>query len=163
TAHAFEDGWFHTGDIGEVAADGQLYIRGRKKEMIVTPEGLNVFPEDVERIVNDVAGVKESAVVGAPLDAGGADATVHAGGVLDPGTDVDAIVRQANARLDEHQKIRRGLVWPQTELPRTEGTRKLKRAAIRDWVRSGGAPARPAAAGTDVLAALVAKHAGRTD
>ncbi len=49
TAHAFEDGWFHTGDVGEIGADGQLYIRGRKKEMIVTPEGLNVFPEDVER------------------------------------------------------------------------------------------------------------------
>ena len=52
TARAFEDGWFHTGDIGEIGEDGQLYIRGRKKEMIVTPEGLNVFPEDVERVLN---------------------------------------------------------------------------------------------------------------
>ena len=52
TARAFEDGWFHTGDVGEIGADGQLYIRGRKKEMIVTPEGLNVFPEDVERVLN---------------------------------------------------------------------------------------------------------------
>src|SRR5262249_25280696 len=51
TAQAFEDGWFHTGDIGEIAADGQVFIRGRKKEMIVTPEGLNVFPEDVERVL----------------------------------------------------------------------------------------------------------------
>ena len=64
TARAFEDGWFHTGDIGEISADGQVFIRGRKKEMIVTPEGLNVFPEDVERVLNHMPGVRDSAVVG---------------------------------------------------------------------------------------------------
>src|ERR1700689_5036810 len=47
TARAFEDGWFHTGDIGELKENGELSILGRKKEMIVTPEGLNVFPEAV--------------------------------------------------------------------------------------------------------------------
>ena len=66
-ARAFEDGWFHTGDIGEIGDDGQLFIRGRKKEMIVTPEGLNVFPEDVERVLNQLPGVRESAVVGVPV------------------------------------------------------------------------------------------------
>ncbi len=67
TRASFKDGWFLTGDIGEIDAKGQLHIRGRKKEMIVTPEGLNVFPEDVERVLNDIPGVVESAVVGAPL------------------------------------------------------------------------------------------------
>ena len=43
------EGWLHTGDVGEQDAQGRLFIRGRKKEMIVTPEGLNVFPDDVER------------------------------------------------------------------------------------------------------------------
>ncbi|MGH9409090.1 MAG: AMP-binding protein [Vicinamibacterales bacterium] len=52
TRAAFEDGWFHTGDIGEMDDQGQLHIRGRKKEMIVTPEGLNVCPEDVELVLN---------------------------------------------------------------------------------------------------------------
>src|SRR5678815_4988273 len=47
------DGWLHTGDIGERDAQGRVFIKGRKKEMIVTPEGLNVFPEDVERVLND--------------------------------------------------------------------------------------------------------------
>jgi long-chain acyl-CoA synthetase len=159
TAKAFEGGWFHTGDIGEIGEDGQLFIRGRKKEMIVTPEGLNVFPEDVERVLNQVAGVRDSAVVGAPA-AGGE--RVHAVLVLEPGTDLDAVTREANARLADHQRIRRALTWPDRELPRTEGTRKLKRAAIRQWVTSGGAlPQIPA--GVDPLAAIIAKYAGRAD
>jgi long-chain acyl-CoA synthetase len=159
TAKAFEDGWFHTGDIGEIAGDGQLYIRGRKKEMIVTPEGLNVFPEDVEKVLNQIAGVRDSAVVGVRL---GSEERVHAVLVLEPGIDPDAVVREANSRLDDHQKIRRALVWPEPELPRTEGTRKLRRAAIRDWVASGAVP-RLVTEGADRLTALLAKYAGRTD
>ena len=158
TARAFEDGWFHTGDIGEIGEDGQVYIRGRKKEMIVTPEGLNVFPEDVERVLNVIPGVRDSAVVGVPI---GSEERVHAVLVLDPGVDPDAVVRQANATLDDHQKIRRALVWPEPALPRTEGTSKLKHIAIRDWVTSGGAAPRLVQQGTDALAALVAKYAGR--
>ncbi len=159
TAKAFEDGWFHTGDIGEIAPDGQMFIRGRKKEMIVTPEGLNVFPEDVERVINTIPGVRDSAVVGVPI---GSEERVHAVLVLEPGADADGVVRQANARLDDPQKIRRAVVWPEPELPRTDGTRKLKRAAIRDWVQSGAAP-RHVPAGADALAALIAKYAGRDD
>ena len=164
TARAFDDGWFHTGDIGEIGEGGQLFIRGRKKEMLVTPEGLNVFPEDVERVLNRLPGVRDSAVVGAPgTDAAGSKAErVHAILVLDPGVDPDEIVRAANAELADHQKIRRALVWPEPELPRTEGTRKLKRALMREWVVGGGAP-RHAPSGSDPLASLVARYAGRGD
>jgi long-chain acyl-CoA synthetase len=160
TARAFEDGWFHTGDIGELGADGQLYIRGRKKEMIVTPEGMNVFPEDVERVLNEIPGVKDSAVVGIAI---GSEERVHAVLVLDAGVNADAVVREANARLDDHQKIRRALVWAEPELPRTEGTRKLKRAAIREWAQAGGTTPHAVKAGSDALTALLAKYAGRTD
>src|SRR5262245_10443112 len=125
TAKAFEGGWFHTGDIGDIGPGGELFIRGRKKEMIVTPEGLNVFPEDVERVLNQTAGVRDSAVIG--------DDRVQAVIVIQPGTNVDEVVRAANAKLDDAQRIRRVHVWPEPELPRTEGTKKLKRAAIRDW------------------------------
>ena len=52
------DGWLHTGDIGEIDAENRVFIKGRKKEMIVTPEGLNVFPDDVERVVNAQPGVR---------------------------------------------------------------------------------------------------------
>jgi len=159
TARAFEDGWFHTGDVGEMAPDGQVYIRGRKKEMIVTPEGLNVFPEDVERVLNEIPGVRDSAVVGAP---NGSEERVHAVVVLDSGLApdaVDRIVREANARLADHQKIRRAVVWPDAELPRTEGTRKLKRAAIREWIRTGAAQQSPRH-DRDRLTTLLAKYAG---
>jgi long-chain acyl-CoA synthetase len=126
----------------------------------VTPEGLNVFPEDVEKALNVIPGVRDSAVVGVPL---GSEERVHAVLVLDAGADADAVVREANAHLDDHQKIRRALLWTEPELPRTEGTRKLKRAAIRDWVKSGGTTPRLVQSGSDALAALVAKYAGRSD
>ena len=143
TQRAFSDGWFHTGDIGELDAGGHLHIRGRKKEMIVTPEGLNVFPEDVERVLNAIPGVMDSAVVGAPI--GGSTAErVQAVLILAPDQTVDDVVRTANAQLLDHQKIRAAAVWPAADLPRTEGTRKLKRRELRQWLASSasGAPAR---------------------
>ena len=153
-----EDGWLHTGDIGERDADGRLFIKGRKKEMIVTPEGLNVFPEDVERVLNDLAGVRESAVVGV---AQGTEERVHAVLVVEPGVEANTIVRDANARLQDHQRIRASSLWPTSELPRTEGTRKLKRAMIRDWVASGEKPLD--APEGDTLEALVARFARGRD
>jgi long-chain acyl-CoA synthetase len=145
-----DDGWLHTGDIGERDAQGRLFIKGRKKEMIVTPEGLNVFPEDVERVLDALPGVRESAVVGVTE---GAQERVHAVLRLDPGTDVDAVVRAANTTLDSHQRVRTASVWTDGDLPRTEGTRKLKRAAIREWVRSGQRPM--AASGGNTVEALI--------
>ena len=133
TREAFEDGWFHTGDIGELDAEGRLQIRGRKKEMIVTPEGLNVFPEDVERALNEQPGVRDAAVVGAPLPGSTAE-RVQAVLLLASGTNLDAVVRGANAKLGDHQKIRAAAVWPGDELPRTEGTKKLKRRELRNWL-----------------------------
>ena len=122
--------------------------------MIVTPEGLNVFPEDVERVVNEVAGVRESAVVGVTE---GAQERVHAVVVAEPGLDPDRVIREANARLQDHQRIRAISVWPGSELPRTEGTRKLKRAAIRDWVKAGGQTL--AVPQGDSLEALIGRYA----
>jgi long-chain acyl-CoA synthetase len=131
------EGWLRTGDIGERDAEGRLFIKGRKKEMIVTPDGLNVFPEDVERVLDELPGVRESAVVGVTE---GLHERVHAVLVIDATVNPDVIVREANARLQEHQRIRTVSLWPDRELPRTEGTRKLKRRAIREWVQAGGKP-----------------------
>ncbi|MPY90103.1 MAG: AMP-binding protein [Luteitalea sp.] len=154
---AFEDGWLHTGDIGGIDEQGRLFIRGRKKEMIVTPEGLNVFPEDVERALIALPGVRDAAVVGRSI---GGEERAHAVLLLDPGVDADESVRRANATLDDHQKIRSASVWPDAELPRTEGTRKLRRREIKQWVESGeagGRPPRPAAGAP--LEAIVGRFA----
>jgi long-chain acyl-CoA synthetase len=132
TAEAFHGGWFHTGDLGEFDPEGHLTILGRKKEMIVTPEGLKVFPEDVERVLNARRGVRDSAVVGPEH--------VHAVLLLDPAADKNVIVREANLRLEPHQRIQRVSIWPGESLPRTTSTQKLKRAEIQNWVALGAAP-----------------------
>jgi long-chain acyl-CoA synthetase len=157
TREAFENGWFHTGDIGELDADGQLLIRGRKKEMIVTPEGLNVFPEDVEQALNAQPGVLDSAVVGAPV-AGSTAERVQAVLLLAPGTDADLVMRNANARLGDHQKVRAAAVWPGTELPRTEGTRKLKRRELRAWLVGRDSPAGPSPVGSSPVGPAFPGH-----
>jgi len=157
TASAFEDGWFHTGDIGQMDAEGHLLIRGRKKEVIVTPEGLKVFPEDVEKVVNQIPGVRESAVIGKDR--------VHAVLVLEPGIDRDEIVKLANQRLEDQQRIRSVSVWTGDELPRTQSTRKLRRAEIAEVIAMGatgtGATGTHAPAHTseNEIVALIRKYA----
>ncbi len=150
---ALQNGWFHTGDIGSLDAEGRLQIRGRKKEMIVTPEGLNVFPEDVERVLNALPGVRESAVIGRDR--------VHAVLLLEPGTDQRQIQRIANGQLEDHQQVRTVSVWPGAELPRTEGTKKLKRGEIARWASEG--LALPQTKQQTGLAGLLAKFAPGTE
>ncbi len=66
TAEDFtEDGFFNTGDKGRFDADGYLAIVGRAKDMIITG-GLNVYPKEVELLIDDMPGVRESAVIGIP-------------------------------------------------------------------------------------------------
>jgi long-chain acyl-CoA synthetase len=158
TSAAFEGGWFHTGDIGEVDAKGRLFIRGRKKEMIVTPEGLNVFPEDIERVVNSVAGVKDSAAVGLIRNG---EERVHVALIVDHGTNPDDVVRAANAQLADHQRIRGATIWPGAELLRTEGTKKLKRHEIQKWLQTGAPPAAAAVHGSGVDAVIERFTGGR--
>jgi long-chain acyl-CoA synthetase len=160
TVEAFKDGWFHTGDIGEMDASGRLLIKGRKKEMIVTPEGLNVFPEDVERALLAQPGVKDAAVVGVPIEG---EERVHAVLVVEPGAEVQTIVRAANATLEDHQRVWSTSLWPAGELPRTEGTQKLKRREIQRWVTAGAGetPATVAAAGASVEDVVARYASGR--
>ena len=64
-----EEGWFRTGDLGELDAEGNLYFKGRKKNVIVTREGMNVYPEDLEAALRQQPGTRDCVVVG--LEQGG--------------------------------------------------------------------------------------------
>lgn len=66
TDEVIEDGWFHTGDLGYFDSQEFLFITGRKKNVIVLRNGKNIYPEEIEAMVNDIAGVKESMVFGKP-------------------------------------------------------------------------------------------------
>jgi long-chain acyl-CoA synthetase len=121
--------------------------------MIVTPEGLNVFPEDVERVLDDAARRRESAVVGVA----GTRGACPRGTRLESGTTrCDRPRRQPQAPGPSAGP--RGVgVARATELPRTEGTRKLRRRVLRDWVASGEKPA--AVEHGDTLESLIAHFA----
>src|SRR5437867_9983335 len=96
-----DGGWLQTDDLGAMDAESRLYYRGRKKDMIVTPEGLNVHPEDIEHVLNQFPEVRESAVVSVRNNG---NEQVHAALILkDPDTNVDTLIRQANDKLEAHR------------------------------------------------------------
>ena len=64
TKKSFVNGWFHTGDLAKIDDDGYIYICGRKKSVIVLKNGKNIFPEEMEGLVNNIEGVKESFIFG---------------------------------------------------------------------------------------------------
>jgi long-chain acyl-CoA synthetase len=152
-ASAFSEGWFRTGDLGSFDDAGNLIIQGRKKETIVTPEGLKVFPEDVEAVLNEIPGVRESAVVGRDH--------VRAVLVLRNGSDANEVIRAANLQLEGHQKIRSFSIWPSQKLPRTEATQKLKHGEIQAWV-DGGSLAPVVSSGQGIVDLLRKYAPGRT-
>ena len=146
-----ENGWLHTGDIGEIDAEGRLYYKGRKKEMIVTSEGLNVYPQDVERVLNSIPQVKDSAVVAARR---GGEELVHAALILkESSADPAGIVAEANRRLESHQRIQSWSVWPDEDFPRTPSTMKVKRGEVARRI-AHGQTAESSDAGGSILSRL---------
>ena len=135
TAAAFTpDGWYRTGDIGRLDASGRLILMGRTKDIIVLPNGLNVYPEDIENALR-TAGVRDSVVV--ETEPGRIEAVVLApAGGGDPAAVRDttgAAVKIANASLAAHQRVAAFRVWPDDDFPRTH-TLKIKRNDVRRWV-----------------------------
>lgn len=119
------EGWFRTGDIGALDPDGYLYIRDRKKDMIIV-KGLKVFSAQVEGVLLEHPDVQEAAVVGIP-DAETGDETVKAFVVLREGASSGKadILRFARERLDPYKRPRDVAIL--TELPKNALQKTLKR------------------------------------
>ncbi|MGO9641282.1 MAG: AMP-binding protein [Candidatus Acidiferrales bacterium] len=124
-----DQGWYRTGDVGELDADGNLYFRGRKKDVIVTPAGMNVYPTDLESALRRQAEVRDSVVFG--LEAGGNTEACAVLLLRDPGADVPGVLARTNQSLAEYQRLRRWWVWPEADFPRT-ATGKPRAGVIRE-------------------------------
>ncbi|MEJ2651100.1 MAG: AMP-binding protein [Gammaproteobacteria bacterium] len=128
TDQCFKDGWYRTGDVGEIDGDGFLHIKGRTKNMILTASGMNVYPEDIEAELNHIPGVKDSCVLS--LEHNG-NPVIHAVLLLeDRGTEAKSIVEKANMNLADHQKVQAYSVWDKPEFPRTL-TMKIQRRFVK--------------------------------
>ncbi len=147
TAEAYTpDGWYRTGDIGHLDGGGRLLLSGRIKDIIVLPNGFNVYPEDIENALR-IAGIRDSVVLetspgrieavilgaaspdGTPRDARDPGAAGDAG---DAKAGIDAAVKAANSTLGPNQRIAAWRQWPDAEFPRTH-TLKVKRNEVRAW------------------------------
>jgi long-chain acyl-CoA synthetase len=164
---ANHEGWYGTGDLGALDEQGNLFFKGRKKEVIVTPAGMNIYPEDLEAALRGQKEVRDCVVVG--LERGGnaepcavlilRDRNAQAGD--ENVVDVKTVVQRANETLAEYQRMRTWFVWPDEDFPRSS-TQKPRRNVIRDAVEAGlrGESAANAATASP-LAELLTRITGR--
>ncbi len=140
------DGWYRTGDTGHFTDKGDLKLSGRLRNVIVLPNGLNVFPEDIEAALAD-QGLSQTVVV--ETKPGRIEAVVLPPGSVpilradqeaandrpldaDLRSEIEAMVRAANANLSMHQRIAAWRLWPERDFPRTH-TLKIRRNEVRAW------------------------------
>jgi long-chain acyl-CoA synthetase len=159
-----KDGWYRTGDVGALDDAGNLYFRGRKKEVIVTPGGLNIYPDDLEAALRRQPEVKDCVVMG-----------IERGGNAEPCAVViwrdDArgearmaeVMERANQLLAEFQRMRMWVEWPGEDFPRTN-TQKARRNLIAEFaakeiLRPGG---NSASVSESPVAELIGRITGRS-
>lgn len=162
-----EEEWLATGDLAEQGPSGDLKFLGRKSETIVTSSGLNVHPEDVEAAVEEQPGVQGCAVV--PMETPGGPEPCAVLAFRGSREQAAIAIENANRRLAEFQRVRRWMLWPEPDLPRTS-TGKVRRKAVQAWLdgvqRAGGSGAARAAAADsaekskDWLLALIEQVSG---
>ncbi len=152
TAAVMSDGWYHTGDVGRFDERGNLFLTGRTKNIIVLPNGLNVYPEDIENVLEDVGLAQAVVLETAPGRIEAVVLSPDAPPMITPSnpapdppeTDeekaelarrISALIKQANSRLGQHQRIDGWRLWPEADFPRTH-TLKIKRTEVHQWAAS---------------------------
>ncbi len=128
---AGNEGWYRTGDVGALDEAGNLYFKGRKKEVIVTPAGLNIYPEDLEAALRRQPEIKDCVVVGIDREGNAEPCAVV---ILRGNGKVDSVVERANQSLAEFQRMRMSVKWPEEDFPRTN-TQKPKRNLIAEFAK----------------------------
>ncbi len=138
-----EDGFFITGDVGVVDAEGYIAIVGRSKDLIISG-GYNIYPKEIEALIDDLAGVRESAVIGLPhpdFGEGVAAVIVPEGGSRLTEEEVAAALKTDLARFKQPKRI-----YFETELPRN-AMGKVQKNLLRDRYKDAFAASAPPAAG----------------
>ena len=152
-----EGGWYRTGDIGALDEAGNLYFKGRKKEVIVTPGGTNVYPDDLEAALRKQPEVKDCVVVG--MERGG-NAEPCAVVILRGEAKAAEVVQRANQSLAEYQRMRMWVEWPEEDFPRTN-THKPRRNVIREVAEAQLLDKQASGGANSPLAELIARVTGR--
>lgn len=147
TKEAIKDGWFYTGDLARIDEEGYIFICGRKKSVIVLKNGKNIYPEEMENLVNQIEGVKESFIFGKQKSNDKEDVKINVKIVFDrervkkiyQANDDQEIhdallnkVKEINKTMPPYKAIR-GLIISEEPLIKTT-TNKIKRQANLDLI-----------------------------
>ena len=148
TEEVMEDGWFHTGDLAKIDEDGYIFICGRKKSVIVLKNGKNIFPEEMEALVNKIEGVKESFIFGKQQSEDKEDIKIHVKIIFDRETMKEAYktetdeeirkvlldkIKEINKIMPKYKAIR-GMLISEEPLIKTT-TNKIKRQANLELIK----------------------------
>lgn len=143
TNEVLQDRWLKTGDLGRIDEDGNLYIVGRSKDVIIDSNGKNIYPDEIEEHYGKSAYIKELSVVGLPDDDGGEK--IAALVVPDYEQDISLSRAQTNKKIEEYfREVSAGLPFFKRvkvlhltpfELPRT-ATRKVKRPEVVEMLQN---------------------------
>ena len=150
TKEVMEDGWFHTGDLAKIDEDGYIFICGRKKSVIVLKNGKNIFPEEMEALVNKIEGVKESFIFGKQQSDDKDDIKINVKIVFDREIMKEAYkvetddeihkvladkIKEINQIMPKYKAIR-GILISEEQLIKTT-TSKIKRQANLEAIEKG--------------------------